>query len=663
MNLAVTGQQWFFLNIGDLGDGNAGDIAILERFDLARKGKPTTNYLDWAWQQMLKDKKDAAATPPPTHLPELKKRIQKIDALMTKLGKHPQGRVIGKKHVALAAPIVMEMPLPSDARHLTFYARLDRDGPEFDKSSIQWTLSTAPRDVTQIMPGVLTVWKRNTETSGKTMKDFSRLRSAFPDMFERRLEEVADNLYRSKPGIGVYYLSTPQLSQLLSKKDRKTLEAMNQDWGFVSPAQLNTEQNKHFHSCVLRHLQSFTTRAWRRPLAKEEVQALDRLYLESVAKGMDHESSAREVIVRALVSPHFLFKAESLPAAEASGEVALTAHELAARLSYFLWASMPDYELRLHADDGRLLQPEGMTKQVKRMLGDARATGLAEEFAGQWLKFSGFENHDAVDAKLYPQFTPALRAAMLREVTEFFTALIKEDRPITDIVCADYTYLNEPLARHYGIPGVTGPEFRQVQTEQHARGGVLGMGAILTKTSRPHRTSPVLRGDYLYQVVLGYSSPPPPPNVPELKSAEKPASLREALMQHRADQACSVCHDRLDPLGFALEGFDPIGRDRSKGSEPIDATGQLKDGTMLEGFQGLRDYLRQNQAPFVQQFCRKLLGYSLGRQVLPTDKPLLVRMEEALRKADMRLSAAVMEIVTSRQFTRRKHEAAVAAVE
>jgi hypothetical protein len=370
------------------------------------------------------------------------------------------------------------------------------------------------------------------------------------------------------------------------------------------------------------------------------------------------------VLVRVLVSPNFLFKAETLPpiADAKTTEVPLNAHELASRLSYFLWASLPDWQLRKAADDGSLLKPEVLAAQTQRMLRDPKASALAKEFAGQWLKFNGFDAHNSVDEKKYPQFTAELRADMHREVVEFFTHLVRDDRNVSDIIGGDYTFLNERLAKHYGIPGVTGGDFREVKAAQQNRGGLLGMGAILTKTSRPHRTSPVVRGDYLYQVVLGFSSPPPPPNVPELKETSKPSSLREALMQHRTDSACAVCHERIDPLGFALESYDPIGRFRPTDDTggKIDDTGEMMDGTKFQGLVGLRDYLKKNEPQFLTQFTRKLLGYALGRQTLPSDKKLLQQMQASLKANGGKFSAALLEIVKSRQFLNRRAEPQVA---
>ncbi len=536
--------------------------------------------------------------------------------------------------------------------------------PDAEFATLQWTATTdTPRDVTKIMPGVLTVWKRQTDAARQTMNDFGVMKQAFPDMYERRLEEVARNQYRNKPGITVYYFSDEQLGQLLGPKERQQLVDMRTDWYYLSRGSLNAKDNADWDRLLCGDLRQFAQRAWRRPLAEEEAKKLEALYVDGRKKELDRESAAREVIVRVLVSPHFLFKAETLPLATTTGEdVALNAHELASRLSYYLWASLPDGELRKTADDGSLLKPEVLAAQTKRMLKDSKATALAKEFAGQWLKFNGFDAQSTVDEKKFPQFTAEIRGDMQREITEFFSHLVREDRNVGDILRGDYTFVNDRLAAFYGIPGVQEKDFREVKVAQHHRGGLLGMGAILTKTSRPHRTSPVLRGDYLYQVVLGFSSPPPPPNVPELKETTKPSSLREALMQHRADQACAVCHDRIDPLGFALEGFDPIGRFREKDEAggQIDDTGELKDGTKFKGLAGLRDYLQKNEPQFTAQFCRKLLGYALGRQTLPSDKKLLAQMQGSLKKNGGKFSAALLEVVKSRQFLNRRNEPAVA---
>ena len=650
MQTSVNGKTHVHLCFGDTADGNKGDIALVTYIEVS-VGKEKLNYFNWLTTTLDEKRKQSQ---PPSNLAEL----EKVRALY---GKHPQpGRTIEPQVLAFAAPTVFTLPLPEGAHWLKVDTRLDMENPEVDEATIQWALSTdKPRDVMKVMSGVLTIWKRGTKAAQQTMGEFNSMKQAFADMFERRLEIVAENIYRRSPGLGIYYYYDEQLSELLSESDRKLLAAMKDDWYFVATPNPTPQHLKHIDDSMLSHLHQFARKAWRRSIGEEEFKKLDALYFDGRSKELDRESAAREVIVRVLVSPHFLFKAETLPLATTSeGDVKLGAYELASRLSYFIWASMPDWELRKAAEDGSLAKHEVLAAQTKRMLRDPKAAALAKEFAGQWLKFSGFDAQSTVDEKKFPQFTPELRNDMLREAVEFFTHLVRDDRTVSDIIGGDYTFINESLAKHYGIPGVIGGDFREVKVGQQNRGGLLGMGAILTKTSRPHRTSPVVRGDYLYQVVLGFSSPPPPPNVPELKEASKPSSLREALMQHRADQACAVCHDRIDPLGFALERFDPIGRFRTDAD--IDDTGELKDGTKFQGLAGLRDYLKKNEPQFTTQFTRKLLGYALGRQTLPSDKKLLQQMQASLKADGGKFSAAVLEVVKSGQFLNRRAEPQVA---
>ena len=669
MQLAIKGEKQIHLCIGDTGDGKAGDIALITYIDI-KTPKGGLNYFNWLNQKIAEGRKALTATPPPADAGAIEKRIAELEGVRNAYGKHPQpGRTIEPHVLALAAPQVFTLPLPEGTFQVRAETKLDLQNPEVDQATVQWTMTTGtPRDVTKIMPGVLTIWKIQTETSRKTMNDFNVMKTAFPDMFERRLEQVASNLYRSSPNYTVYYFSDPQLAALVPEQDRKQLEAMKKDWGYTAPRQLNPQQQKEWDQLVTGHFHSFAARAWRRPLTGEEKASLSSLYQQGVTSGLDRESAAREVVVRTLVSPSFLFKAEPRPATVAAGtgiDAPLPAWEVASRLSYFLWSSLPDWELRKAATDGSLLKPEVLAAHAKRMLRDQRADALAKEFAGQWLEFSGFDAQSTVDEKKFPEYTAELRADMYREPNVFFSKLFREDRPVSDIVGGDYTFLNERLAKHYGVPGVTGPEFRQVKVAELHRGGVLGMGSILVKTSRPHRTSPVLRGNYLYQVVLGQSAPPPPPNVPKLpENAVKLASLRQALEIHREDQACSVCHDRIDPLGFALEAFDPVGRFRvaDETGGKIDDTGILKDGTKFSGIDGLRNYLKTRQSDLDAQFCRKLLGYALGRQVIPTDKPLLAEMQTALKSNDGKVSAAVITVVQSRQFLNARKDATVASV-
>jgi hypothetical protein len=668
MSANTKGHSQVHLCIGDDGDGNAGDIALIKRIEV-HVGRDKLNYLDWLKKELESGRKSLSANPPPAKPEDLKSRIDELQGVLDAFGRHPQSdRKIEPHVLALAAPRVFTLPLPRDAHHVRAETWLDLENPDIDQATIQWEMTTGtPRDMTRILPGVLTVWKIQTKAHHRTMSDFSVMKTAFPDMFERRLEQVAINLYRGSPGISVYYFSDEQLSDVLGAEDRAQLQAMKKDWRCVSQSRLSASQREEYDGAMIWHLHAFASRAWRRPLTDQEKDGVAQMYRDGLAKNLDRETAAREVLVRLLVSPHFLFKAETLPARTASitqGDRPLSPWELASRLSYFLWSSMPDDELRHAAADSRLSQADVLTTQARRMLRDPRSSALAEEFAGQWLKFDGFEAHKDVDLAKFPEFTPELRADLHREATEFFTRLVREDRNVAEIITGKTTFLNERLAKFYKVPGVTGGAFREVPVAEHHRGGLLGMGAILTKTSRAHRTSPVIRGDYLYQVVLGFSSPPPPPNVPKLEeNGLKPASLREALKRHREDQACSVCHDRIDPLGFALESFDPVGRFRATDDAGgrIDDTGELRDGTTLKGIDGLRTYLTANADHFTAQFCRKLLGYALGRAVLPSDKKLLAKMGQSLKANAGHFSAAVLDIVTSRQFLNRRGESAVAS--
>ncbi len=660
----IGGKDIVHLCIGDDGDGSKGDVALISDITVSL-GKGQRKYLDVLREQIKKDRE--ALAKPGAKAEMLNKRISRSEAVLSLFGKHPLGSEIKPDVLAVAAPKVLDLPVPEGCWQMKASCKLDINTPDADLATIQWKLTAdSPPDVTRIMPGVLTVWKLRTTASGKTMSDFDRMRRVFPDEYDRRLEEVARNYYSTKPGQGVYYYSDEQLGAALTEWDREYLRRMKLDWGYTATGgKLSPQQWKEWDHLVMDHVLWFAGNAWRRPLEQAEKDKLNKLYNDVVAAGVDRESAAREVLVRVLVSPNFLFKAETLPVmADTPPVIPLSAWELASRLSYFLWASLPDASLRAAAADGSLLKREVRDAQVKRMLANPKADALAREFAGQWLDFNGFASHNNVDEKQFPEFTEALRSDMHREATMFFSKLVREDRSVDDIIGANYSFLNERLAKFYGVPGVSGEDFREVNVATQHRGGLLGMGAMLTKTSRPNRTSPVVRGNYLYQVVLGISAPPPPPNVPKLpEGAAKPTNMRAMLLQHRQDQACAVCHERIDPLGFALESFDPIGRWRTSDDKgvKIDDSAELKDGTRFAGLDGLRDYLRKQDAQLKTQFCRKLLGYALGLQTMPSDKPLMAEMKAAMKTNGERFSSAVLAVVNSRQFLNRRAEKAVAS--
>jgi hypothetical protein len=415
---------------------------------------------------------------------------------------------------------------------------------------------------------------------------------------------------------------------------------------------------KELEAAVPRQLEAladFAGRAYRRPLAETEKGDLVRLYHALRKKEMSHEEAFRTTLARVLVSPSFLYRIEQPAAGRQARPV--SGWELATRLSYCLWATLPDAELRRAAAAGRLTDPADVSAQARRMLQDPKVRGLASEFAAQWLHVRDIRESRDKNEKLFPTYDDKLRQALFEETVRFFQDLFQSDRSVLEILDSDHTFLNETLARHYDIPGVTGPEWRRVDgVKKHGRGGVLGLGSVLTKQSGASRTSPVLRGNWVVEVLLGEKIPRPPADVPRLPEEETGGdnlTVRQLVEKHARVAQCAVCHVRIDPFGFALEKYDPIGRLRDKdlGGRSIDTRAQLRDGTRLDGIDGLRDYLlKQRKDDFLRQFCRKLLGYSLGRSVTLSDQPLLDAMLAGLHRNDYRVSAAVLAVVESRQF-------------
>lgn len=401
-------------------------------------------------------------------------------------------------------------------------------------------------------------------------------------------------------------------------------------------------------------LAEFASRAYRRPLRDNEKADLLALYKTIRDKGAAHDEAFRGVVSRILVAPAFLFRIEGAPKGKVPAPV--SDWELATRLSYFLWASAPDEELRALAAAGTLRDPKVLAAQVQRMVKDGRTRSLAIEFGTQWLHVRGFDEHNEKNEKLFPTFTPELRKAMYEESILFFLDLFQNDRTVTSVLDADHTYLNELLAKHYGIPGVTGPQWRKVDgVRKFGRGGVLGLASVQTKESGASRTSPVLRGNWVSETLLGEKLPRPPANVPQLPEVEgaNKLTMRQLVEQHAKVPECAACHVRIDPFGFAFEKYDPIGRLRDKdlGGQPVDVRATLRDGTEFEGLDGLRTYLlAKKKDVVVRLFCKRLLGYALGRSVTLSDTALLDEMLRELSKNEMRVGAAVQAIVRSPQF-------------
>lgn len=391
----------------------------------------------------------------------------------------------------------------------------------------------------------------------------------------------------------------------------------------------------------------FAGRAWRRPLTGDERVGLSQFYRNLRTADMSHEDAIRLTLARVLTSPAFLYRREVQ--SDGSQPQPVTDLELASRLSFFLWSSVPDAELRGVAESGSLSDVTALAEQTRRMLKDPRTRRLAIQFACQWLHLRGFDQDDNKNEKLYPEFA-AIRGDMYEETVRFFEDMFRSNGSILDVLSSDHTFLNESLAKHYGIDGVDGPQWRRVDSvRNHGRGGVLGMASLLASQSGASRTSPILRGNWVYETLLGERLPRPPANVPQLPD-DVPEGLtaRQLIEKHSSVAACAKCHVKIDPFGFALEQYDAIGRLRAAS---VDTRTKLEDGTEIDGIEGLREYLltkRRNDV--VRQFCRKLLGFALGREVQLSDEPLLDRMVKRLSENQFRFHIAVEEIVLSDQF-------------
>ena len=399
-----------------------------------------------------------------------------------------------------------------------------------------------------------------------------------------------------------------------------------------------------------RVLGRFLGMAFRREVAEEEVERYEALFRGARASGDDYLTAMKLPVRAALVSPAFLFRTEAVqtggPAYRVSGR------ELANRLSYFLWMSLPDERLAELGARGRLADQEVLEAEVVRMLRDPRSQRMSRHFGMQWLRIGGLGQKIRPDRALYPNADDALLEAMKEESVLFVDSVFREDLPLKTLLDADYTFANERLAAHYGMPGVAGEEMRRVRFDGGGmgRGGVLTQASVLTVTSSPRRSSPVFRGKWILDVVLGQPPPPPPPNVPERGAAAETGvgSLRDALGAHRADAACASCHDRIDPLGFALEAFDATGRLREG---LVDNAGVLPDGSAFEGHDGLKVLLRtKREGEFVRHFASRLLVFALGRELSFTDERALQTILTRVREAGGSSQALVREIVSSYPF-------------
>jgi hypothetical protein len=410
--------------------------------------------------------------------------------------------------------------------------------------------------------------------------------------------------------------------------------------------------------CAEKILRNLARRAYRRPVTADDLAPLLALYRQGAESG-GFESGVKLALRRILVSPGFIFRMEFDPPNATAGSVhRISDIELASRLSFFLWSSIPDDELLGLAESGRLSEPSVLRQQVKRMLADERSKALVKNFSGQWLFLRNIARIQP-DPASFPNFDENLRLALTQETQLLIESTLREDRSIADLLDTNYTFVNQRLAEHYGMKDIYGSEFRRVPVTDPNRQGLLGQASILTVTSYPNRTAPTIRGKWVLEQILGTPPPPPPPNVPSLKddATTKNLTMRQRMELHRSNPTCAVCHRMMDPLGFSLENFDGLGRWRETtgpGSGPIDSSGVLPDGTKFDGPAGLREVLIGKREMFVETMTERLLTYALGRGVEQYDRPVIRRIVRGTAADDYRWSSIILSIVNSAPFQMRR---------
>lgn len=611
-----------------------------------------------------------------------------LDALLTdveadaRFGRHPLGHNMPTADLVVQAPSTIEFRIPATlaaGRELVVNGRLDaKDGRD---GSVRLEATLQPLAPAAIPASSPIVTSSGSEARSRVETAFNEFRELFPpNLCYARIVPVDEVVtltlfYRQDDALRRLMLDDDQAAGLdrlwdelfyvaqeplrfevafeqireFATQDRPDLVKV---WDPLKPKVIARANDfrKRLVDTEPAHLQAvldFSDRAWRRPLTAAERDSLTGLYRNLRAADIPHDEAIRLTLARVLTSPAFLYRREVQP--DGSTPLPVRDAELASRLSYFLWSSAPDSELRRLADANSLTNKDAFAQQTRRMLADPRTRRLAVQFACQWLHVRNFDQNDEKNEALYPEFA-SLRDDMYEETVAFFEDMFRNDGSILDLLGADHTFLNETLAKHYGIEGVSGDTWRRVDgIRSRQRGGVLAMATFLASQSGASRTSPILRGNWVYETLLGEKLPKPPPNVPQLPE-EVPTGLtaRQLIEQHSVAPGCVECHILIDPYGFSLEQYDVLGRVRPA---PVDTKTKLVGGEEITGIDGLRNYLLTTRRDdVIRQFCRKLLGFALGREVQLSDEVLLADMLKSLEANGFRFSVAVQSIVDSRQF-------------
>jgi hypothetical protein len=508
------------------------------------------------------------------------------------------------------------------------------------KEAIDFCDCSGPRD-----PGRVTIRRLNRVEYNNTIRDLLGVSD-----FKPAADFPADDMGYGFDNNGDALTMSPLLIEKYLAAAEQALEKA--DAGIFGTATEDEEQ------AATRMLEQFAARAYRRPVSSEEVVRILELFKRARTASADYREAMKLAMSGVLVSPNFLFRAEQERSEDPAVAYAIGDHELATRLSYFLWSSMPDVALRTRAETpGALRDPETTKAEISRMLADEKSSAFVTNFVGQWLLMRNLAHH-SVDRFRISGFSEELRRDMTLEVEMFFANLIRENRSILELLDSDYTFVNERLAKIYKLEGVTGEEFRRVSLAGTPRGGVLTMPGVLTVTAMPGRTSPVKRGKFVLEQLLASPPPPPPPNIPSFRDRRDDsakASLRVRFEAHRSDASCIACHARMDPIGFAMENFDAIGRWREKdGGFVIDASGELPEGQSFNGPAELRKVLMGQKDEFVQALVAKMLTYALGRGMELSDRCTIREISEAVAKDGYRFSSMIDNIVASDAFQKRR---------
>lgn len=631
---------------------------------------------------------NATASDDESAAPEDARRIE-----LDRFGSHGQDETVGDTDLVLHGSEVLEVRLPrsvvagrifvvhavADSNNspealLRFEVRRDPDPVQIHRGT-EWQHRAAPANLPLLMVNPGQSSHDAIQKSIAEFRDVFPIRLCYPGIIVVDTTVTLERFHRGDRLL---------CDLMLSQKETARLDIFWEELHYISQDALQVRNSlatlvqgeiaayEHVHQEVHRRadeierillesesrhiaqLLKLATRAYRRPLVEQEKQSLQDHYQALRQHELPHDEAFRSVLARILVSLNFLYRIEQPSPTKKTSPV--NDWELASRLSYFLWSCMPDDHLRQLAANGRLSDPDILEQQTLRMLQDSRSRALAIEFGAQWLEVRKFDEFQGKSPEIFPTFDGQLRKAIYEETILLFTDMLKNGRPLTQLIDVDYTFLNDTLAAHYVIPDIEGPEFRRVNdVRQHGRGGMLGLASVLSKHSGASRTSPVLRGNFIAETLLGERLPRPPAEVPELPDGETGGDLtiRQLVEKHAQVKQCAVCHQRIDPLGFALEQFDTIGRSRDTdlAGRQIDTSAKLSSGEQFEGLEGLKHYLlTQRKDNFIRQFCRKLLGFALGRRILISDWQLLQNMSENLSKNNGSAADAVLAVVSSKQF-------------